>query len=66
MISLKWWETTGKEGLWGDKNNMFNSAVWIFNMRNKFGWRDDPKKHEVTESEDGKEVTIKLSYDPSK
>jgi len=40
--SQLFWEKAGIEGLWGSKENSFNSVVWIFNMRNRFGWRDDP------------------------
>lgn len=36
-----WWERAGRKGLYGNKENMFNSAVWIFNMRNRFGWRNE-------------------------
>ncbi len=37
-----WWETRGKIGLI-DKS--FNSAIWIFNMKNRFSWRD---RHDVS------------------
>lgn len=36
-----WWETEGHKGL---RDKTFNSAIWIFNMKNRFNWRD---KHEV-------------------
>lgn len=36
-----WWESTGRKGLYGNKDNQFNAAVWIFNMRNRFGWRNE-------------------------
>lgn len=39
--SLFNWEKVGKEGLYmGGKDNPFNSAVWIFNMKNRFNWTD--------------------------
>jgi hypothetical protein len=33
-----WWEKLGKQGALGSKD--FNATVWIFNMKNRFGWRD--------------------------
>lgn len=39
-----WWERTGIEGLFmGGKDNPFNATVWVFSMKNRFGWRDKPK-----------------------
>ena len=36
-----WWERAGREGCYmGGKHNPFNSIVWIFNMKNRFGWAD--------------------------
>lgn len=32
-----WWEKRGREMSIGSEGN---SAVWIFNMKNRFGWRD--------------------------
>lgn len=32
-----WWENAGKIGMLAPG---FNAAVWIFNMKNRFGWRD--------------------------
>jgi hypothetical protein len=35
------WEQAGISGLYmGGKENPFNSTVWVFNMKNRFGWRD--------------------------
>lgn len=39
--SLLWWESQAIDGLRGDRNAPFNSAVWIFNMKNRHGWRDN-------------------------
>ena len=36
--SLLYWERTGLEGV--QSGNKFNATVWIFNMKNRFGWRD--------------------------
>lgn len=41
--SQKYWESVGKLGMIG-KVPGFNATVWIFSMKNKFGWRD---RHEI-------------------
>jgi hypothetical protein len=38
-LSRYQWETWGVEGAKGELPG-FNSASWIFNMKNRFGWRD--------------------------
>jgi hypothetical protein len=35
-----YWENESKKGLWGSKDAFFNSTVWIFTMKNQFGWRE--------------------------
>jgi transposase len=37
--SQLFWETAGLAGMTGKIKN-FNAAVWIFNMKNRFKWRD--------------------------
>ena len=32
-----WWERQGRKMATGDQGN---ATVWIFNMKNRFGWRD--------------------------
>ena len=40
-LSLNKWEDIGLAGLYmGGKDNPFNSTVWVFNMKNRFGWTD--------------------------
>lgn len=39
--SQSFWEKLGMAGMTGKIKN-FNSAIWIFNMKNRFGWRDMP------------------------
>lgn len=34
------WENYGIAGLFCSKDEKFNATVWIFNMKNRFGWRD--------------------------
>jgi hypothetical protein len=47
-----WWEKTGKDGLHNETikdgdgmtiTKSINSTIWIFNMKNRFGWRDKQK-----------------------
>jgi len=38
--SFAFWERLGIAGAAGKVKN-FNAASWIFNMRNRFGWRDN-------------------------
>lgn len=39
-----WWERLGRTGASG--KTPINPTVWIFNMKNRFGWRDKPKEDE--------------------
>lgn len=48
-----WWERLGRK-LAMDGGG--NSAVWIFNMKNRFGWRD--KQEDATDKSD---ITDKLT-----
>lgn len=70
-------ETEYEKGASRSKSKSLNSTVWIFNMKNRFGWRDkqpdeeqdkrtdEPMKVEVTLSNqtptDSKEVAIAVS-----
>ena len=38
-INQRRWETWGMGGVTG-KIKHFNSGSWVFNMKNRFGWRD--------------------------
>jgi hypothetical protein len=55
--SLLIWERLGIKGAIGELEN-FNVGSWIFNMKNRFKWRD---KLEVSGDET---KPIKLAYDP--
>lgn len=37
-LSQAWWERLGREG--SAEKAKINPAVWIFNMKNRFGWKD--------------------------
>jgi len=47
-LSMYWWEREGKKGLQGVYKN-FNPVVWVFSMKNRFGWRD---RQEIVETID--------------
>lgn len=53
VLSQAWWETKGLSAASGQLPG-FNAAIWIFNMKNRFGWRD---KQEITGDAD-KPVTV--------
>lgn len=55
---LKFWEKLGIAGAAGKLPN-FNAASFIFNMKNRFKWRDRTE-HTIDEEQN----TIKISYDP--
>lgn len=37
-LAQAWWEKLGREAVTCDKP--INVPIWIFNMKNRFGWRD--------------------------
>jgi hypothetical protein len=37
---FKYWEDLGKRGVNGEVKN-FNAVAWIFNMKNRFHWRNE-------------------------
>lgn len=41
--SRVWWEEAARAGLMTEKGTSFSAATWIFNMRNRFGWRNEDK-----------------------
>lgn len=46
------WEKLGMAGLTGKLKN-FNATIWIFSMKNRFGWRD---KQDIEQNSSGKMV----------
>ena len=42
-LSEAWWQRLGREGAAGVRS--INVPSWIFNMKNRFGWKD---KHELS------------------
>lgn len=49
-LSRAWWEKMAAAGMAG-KIAGFNSTVWVFSMKNRFGWRD--RVQSVDADEDG-------------
>jgi len=47
QASEAWWSKLGRQGATGAE---INPTVWIFNMKNRFGWRD---KQEVSGADGG-------------
>lgn len=58
-LSLEFWEKLGRNATYG-RIPGFNAAVWIFTMKNRFGWKD---KQEISAADD---KPILLAFDPSK
>ena len=55
--SYAFWEEAGLAGMFmGGKDNPFNSTVWIFNMKNRFNWKDKPE-----DKEEKKEIKVVLT-----
>jgi DNA-binding XRE family transcriptional regulator len=56
--SALWWEKEAANGLWSSKEKgTFNTALWIFNMKNRHGWAD---KFEVNQDKTIHSVNIQL------
>lgn len=36
-LALAWWEGQARKNL---SNKQFNTPLWVFNMKNKYGWAD--------------------------
>ncbi len=56
-ISEAWWNELGRKGA---KDGDINPPVWIFNMKNKFGWKDK------TETDTTIKAEVKVDIDPEK
>lgn len=38
VLSEAWWVRQGRENILN--NRSFNVGIWVFNLKNRFGWRD--------------------------
>lgn len=44
------WEKCGIKGLFLGQQDKFNATVWVFNMKNRFHWRDLQEINQTVES----------------
>lgn len=49
-LSAAWWQDVGRDATLGNVAG-FNATAWIFNMKNRFGWRD---RQEIEQTVTGK------------
>lgn len=55
-ISEAWWHTLGRAGAAGKAP--INATVWIFNMKNRFGWRDQTDSNIVFADSHGEKIDV--------
>ena len=58
LASEAWWSKLGRAGAAGKVQ--IQPTVWIFNMKNKFGWRDQPEQVDETNSAQSLNVTFEV------
>ncbi len=51
-LSLAWWESQSRKNI---NNKSFNTPLWVFTMKNKYGWAD---KIETTNSNENTDLSI--------
>ena len=44
-LSRAWWEGQARKNLW---NKEFNTSLWNFNMKNRYGWADRVDTNDTT------------------
>lgn len=45
-VARAWWESAGRKNLW---NKEFNTSLWNFNMKNRYGWADKMDTNDMTD-----------------
>lgn len=43
VLSQAWWERKGRENVTHSPSVTFETGLWSINMKNRFGWRDNPE-----------------------
>ena len=56
-ISQDFWEELGITGI--TEGNHFNAATWIFNMKNRFKWKD---RHDITSEDKQLKGLVSVDY----
>ena len=51
-LSLAWWESQSRKNI---NNKSFNTPLWVFTMKNKYGWAD---KIETTNSNENTDLSL--------
>lgn len=46
-LSLAWWESQARKNI---NNKQFNTPLWVFTMKNKYGWADKVETSSVNEN----------------
>lgn len=71
-VGLLYWEKVGRDGLHHETikdedgmtvNRSINATIWIFNMKNRFGWRDKHPDEEPQPIVTQNQVTISPTTD---
>ena len=61
-LNREFWERQGVDGLWQTPDGKkLNNTIWIFNMKNRFGWRDN---REVTTNSTVTSVNVTAELAP--
>lgn len=63
-LNLLFWEKAQLDSLFDSAG--FNTTAWIFNMKNRFGWRDRPKEDEDRSSSETDEAFKKAVLELTK
>ena len=57
----EWWEDIAQNNMLTEKGESFNATTWIFNMKNRFNWRDKSEQsHDHTSK--GEKLSIAPGY----
>lgn len=46
-LSLAWWESQARKNI---NNKSFNTPLWVFTMKNKYGWADKVETNNINEN----------------